>query len=195
MSRGDAAGASWIVRGDDERTKACALERRGQRIVPARVDAAAAGTWDIRSRAAFVRETSRYDGNVRRYRDQLACLLERLQRPLAWACAGGPRPADAADLELPGADDVRALHRALDPLPAEDLLAISDALIAQLASRTAPGRDPAALLVGEVFEAAAPKVLEAMCSWRGAASSRFCSVSGRGGRARRSPCWSAGKSR
>ena len=97
------------------------------------------------------------------YRDQLACVVERLQRPLAWACAGGPAPADAADTRaLPGAEVARALHAALDPLPAAALLAISDALIAQLAARTADGGTER---VGEVFEAAAPKVLEAMCSW------------------------------
>ena len=97
------------------------------------------------------------------YRDQLACVVERLQRPLAWACAGGPAPADAADTRaLPGAEVARALHAALDPLPAAALLAISDALIAQLAARTADGGTEK---VGEVFEAAAPKVLEAMCSW------------------------------
>ena len=97
------------------------------------------------------------------YRDQLACVVERLQRPLAWACAGGPAPADAADARaLPGAEVARALHAALDPLPAAALLAISDALIAQLAARTADGGTER---VGEVFEAAAPKVLEAMCSW------------------------------
>ena len=97
------------------------------------------------------------------YRNQLACVVERLQGPLAWACAGGPAPPDAADARaLPGAEDARALHAALDPLPAATLLAISDALIAQLAARTADGGTER---VGEVFEAAAPKVLEAMCSW------------------------------
>ena len=54
------------------------------------------------------------------------------------------------------------LLKALHPLPAAALLAISDALIAQLAARTADGGTER---VGEVFEAAAPKVLEAMCSW------------------------------
>ena len=52
------------------------------------------------------------------------------------------------------AEVARALHAALDPLPAAALLAISDALIAQLAARTADGGTER---VGEVFEAAAPK--------------------------------------
>ena len=41
--RGDAAGAEWIVRGDDEQAKACS-RGEGQQIVSARIDFAAAAT-------------------------------------------------------------------------------------------------------------------------------------------------------
>ena len=46
--RGAAAGAAWIVRGDDERSRPRALERRGQRIVSARVDSASAAARIVR---------------------------------------------------------------------------------------------------------------------------------------------------
>ena len=56
-SRGDAVGAAWIVRGDDERARACVLERRGQQTASAGVDSAVAATWIFRLRYFKAKET------------------------------------------------------------------------------------------------------------------------------------------
>ena len=100
------------------------------------------------------------------YRDMLATFVERLQRPLAWCCASGAPPPDAPELRscLPEAEDARCLHRALAPLPAEALLAISEELIVELRRRCAPF-DADHTLVGGVFAHFADRLADAMCTW------------------------------
>mmetsp|Transcript_22837 Transcript_22837/g.79365 ORF Transcript_22837/g.79365 Transcript_22837/m.79365 type:complete len:234 (-) Transcript_22837:1152-1853(-) len=94
----------------------------------------------------------------RTYRDQLAVVVEKLQRPLARIIrASGQYPNDEA----------RVLHAHLMPLPAAALLALSDELNAALLHRASP-YDDAALQIGDVFESVADRLQAAMCLWRGA---------------------------
>mmetsp|Transcript_9769 Transcript_9769/g.34385 ORF Transcript_9769/g.34385 Transcript_9769/m.34385 type:complete len:523 (+) Transcript_9769:368-1936(+) len=91
----------------------------------------------------------------RTYRDQLAVVVEKLQRPLARIIrASGQYPNDEA----------RVLHAHLMPLPAAALLALSDELNAALLHRASP-YDDAALQIGDVFESVADRLQAAMCLW------------------------------
>lgn len=94
------------------------------------------------------------------YRDQLKAFVETLQRPLKrgvdnGGLLGGRRPPFK---------DVRALHNAFSPLPAEALLEISEELVSALDRRTNPYND-ATVMIGDVFEQLASRVNDAMCTW------------------------------
>lgn len=94
------------------------------------------------------------------YRDQLKAFVETLQRPLKegvenGGLLGGRRPPFK---------DVRALHNAFSPLPAEALLEISEELVSALDRRTNPYND-ATVMVGDIFEKLASRVNDAMCTW------------------------------
>ena len=101
------------------------------------------------------------------YRDQLACFVSKLQKPLLKYCealdneAGGAASSTLGKTERAQASELNA---ALKPLPADELLAISRELVDELQGRR-ENYDDDATVISDIFTKRSERVSDSMTKW------------------------------
>uniref|UniRef100_A0A7S3NIK0 DH domain-containing protein n=1 Tax=Aureoumbra lagunensis TaxID=44058 RepID=A0A7S3NIK0_9STRA len=100
------------------------------------------------------------------YRDQLACFVEKLQRPLNKYCECLENEATRLGNPQDKLEHAAALRKSFAPLPAEQLLEISQELLNKLEQRQQHASDYSGCYpIGDLFASISEKMKNAMITW------------------------------